>query len=121
VSRDGDLLQEPAIWLASRSRRHAGPSAAALASRDPTDTILTGFPKRSALHDTYAEGAQDAPRLPAQLAEEATSAAFAMVSDGLVGAGGVEPPSSSVSDPTSHCRDVRRTVKGGEGSLESDR
>jgi hypothetical protein len=36
-----------------------------------------------------------------------------------VGAGGVEPPSSSVSDPTSHCRHVRRTVRGRQGSWES--
>jgi hypothetical protein len=38
----------------------------------------------------------------------------ALVKPGMVGAGGVEPPSSSVSDPTSHCKPIRRTVKDRE-------
>jgi hypothetical protein len=38
---------------------------------------------------------------------------------GMVGAGGVEPPSSSVSDPTSRCRPERRRVRDREGSSES--
>jgi hypothetical protein len=46
---------------------------------------------------------------------------FVLVSEDVVGVGGVEPPSSSVSDPTSLCRPVRGTVRNGEGSMEGRR
>jgi hypothetical protein len=45
----------------------------------------------------------------------------ALLKADVVGAGGVEPPSSSVSDPTSLCRPVSRMVRDREGSMESRR
>jgi hypothetical protein len=45
----------------------------------------------------------------------------ALLKAGVVGAGGVEPPSSSVSDPTNTCRPVRQMVGNREGSSESCR
>ena len=43
----------------------------------------------------------------------------ALLKAGVVGSGGVEPPSSSVSDPTSLYPPVRRMVRDREGSMES--
>ena len=61
----------------------------------------------------------DSPHPPILSTSTTPKLTKALLSAGMVGAGGVEPPSSSVSDPTSLDRAVRRTVTDRGGSMES--
>ena len=80
-------------------------------------TALAVWPERASLCKCSPDRWTSSLTNPVHQSDQQTTKA--LLKAGVVGSGGVEPPSSSVSDPTSLYPPVRRMVRDREGSMES--